>query len=452
MSFAKEVNTTNYGITHLGALKKLIDGGFIYSEYTGENKGLTKEQLREKFPSGYTYLDWIVSQVNYLDKYGSGSDPDSATYRIPHIRSMEVYFEYLNRLNFIEFVDLQVEGYLGQNVGWGQIKFNLEDETGSTFYIGDKLYSDVDLPMKINAIDFQGELITELEIVNYSTNGKLNLSINELIPINPTLGLVDDNYRTYSFFDFLVIREEHERDNDIIITNYPTDMLSDCDFSSGISYDEYCELQDNYNSLPDNVLLKYAIGNLLLFAIDDINQWKQGYKLVKYLQKHLDVLKNDYIEWQKYINEKSGGKGSSKTPNDLLLMVSTTDKVVYQTEVLYCDPNFDENQEPQFELKTIALLSRLFVISQDRDITRRKNFNPTLMVEVVRDEDGKESFKEINPLGILAVSSEDWVVDVVRREASMQVKGVNPEELINQYALERYNSIVNFLHKLPQQA
>lgn len=326
-----EVRRTSAGLAVLKDFHNLFGYSLnIPSLVVGENRKLTKEQLNEKYPNGMKYLENVKQLTKLIKTFGGKTDVESYKFRAHHIKGMNTFLNVVSRLQTIKVLDEQIQIYREEDVGWGLLEIKYEYKDNALVSCGvylDDVKLDLSKPIKIQAINWEGELVSGIQIYNRNANetqrvlkrdedGTLvrdpetgdAVYENGILPISPTIQISDDDlgnlahyekrYNDYgavnksdvqltmqtSPLDYMVVRiVDDEKDEDLYITGFATPLFLHVDFNYEIPYLDHIKALEMYNDLKDNDLdynaRHFAGINLFRWGSLDKATWDRGLKI-----------------------------------------------------------------------------------------------------------------------------------------------------------------------------
>lgn len=325
---ATEVSQTSVGLKVLKDFHDLFGYGlYIPALVTGENRKLTEEQHKEKYPNAMRYLDNVKQLTKYVKTFGGGIDPKSYSFRVNHLQSMREFLAMASRLQFMRGLEDQIQNYRDDNVGWGLLRLEYQYKGGkliSTDVFLDDKKLDLSKPIVMNAINWRGELVDGIQLIDNNVNlaedklkrtpeGFLEVGEDGLTPIyeqvalpmNIAFQITDDNLGNLAIYeereqrygalnksdpqksmqtsplDYMVVRIVDDVEDEFLpITSYETPLFIKLDYHEDIPFLEHARTLERYNDLVENKLdynsRHFAGLNLFRWGILDKNTWDRG--------------------------------------------------------------------------------------------------------------------------------------------------------------------------------
>lgn len=334
---ATQVKETNHGIREVEDFVNLFGYNVkIPSETIGSAYLQTREQIAADYPLYGQYMANMKQFAKYLKRFGSDASVESYTMRVHNIQPIYDILKIVSTLQFFKAFDENMQMYLEDNVGWGMIRLEprYENEVlmDTKVFIGDEEI-DLSKPVQIQAIDWNGRLVEEYDLVNLNSktnaatktprkdaNGALVIVDGETVfdyksaaPVilafrvaDASVGsqtIHDEAYRRHgalnkadirksmsrSILEFPLVRLIKEDDDEKMISSYETPTFTELDYSHDIDFNDHLRLLTTYNELKEqglfNNVREFALLNLFRWGILDNQTWKRGVEIFEAVMK-----------------------------------------------------------------------------------------------------------------------------------------------------------------------
>lgn len=505
-SILVDVKETKDGLRELKDFNNLFGYNVkLPSETIGKLRRLSKAQINEIFPNSAKYLAMVNKLTKYIKTHGGGINVESYAFRVHHIKPMLEFLEIASRLQFIKALDDQMNVYMEDDVDWHVFDIDYKYQDGKlvdTFVTLGGEVLDLSEPVRIQAIDWLGNLVDGIQIVDRNA-GKVDRQIRRgehgevisdaegrviydeiKLPVNIAIQIAEDSLSNSSHYEKLAARDgainksdisdtllysplnymvmrlaDDERDEEagIIPVGYETPIFKVLDYSHEIDFGEHLKVLGEYRKMRDLDTFyntrEFATLNLLRWGIVDVDEWKLGLMIFNAVLNAPKLWENDtavdgkVVAWGNQVISELMQRPENKGKNiadDVIMSGSAISKIASVSSQSYFRArallvsNVTEN-DVEFRDSYITFRYKKERTNKFQSLSR---LNTDIYKIIECDKDGN-MIQVISPLHVFAIVNHDITAVVVKLDATFEGAEVG-EVTPNQEHMAYYNAINAF--------
>ena len=483
----REIKETAYGLDFLKDAYQVISScrfpAFMIEPY----RGMSKEQLKLKYPYAFQYIENLIVLAQYIKTLGGGIEPLSYSYRSQHLDGMKKYLQISSKLNFVHNLNMMLEMYISENVGWGL--FRIEPEWDNVdnksviksikMFIGDEELDLTQDRIPITAVGWDGKTLDGIYFTDTCKNHKHRVLdpethefVDEALPYNVSIRADEtaagsgrfaeyqnkigreivemDAALQLSPFNFMLMRKTNAED-ETLLQEYETPLfLGNYDYHPDIKFLEFDDCCGLVQEAKDKEQFfnarEFASQGLFRWGIANPQLWKRAKEIFDkvYAPESNDGTHNRYDEaiigWASTQEGFDGGKGFDSGAS-IADIASSRSQGIYKLNAIVVAKELDDNGFLKFLPRKIVFLNYINIVRATTTVSR---LNYTPLKVVVLKEDGEPDYV-VDACEVFIVDRNSLEYQNVRLYAEGSFGTADPTDVVDTSLMENYDKYRNFI-------